>query len=72
MAVYSNCNFKVFLNCCNVYEWIDGYLTCGNNCQTQEFSIYVYVYIMARQPLVGQGLLLVEVPRSYSDIPHIR
>jgi len=26
--------------------------------------------IMARQPLVGQGFLIAEVPRSHSDSPH--
>jgi len=25
---------------------------------------------MAQQPLVGQGLPIVEVPRSHSDTPH--
>jgi len=32
--------------------------------------VYVYVLLMTQQPLVGQGLLTVEVSRSYSDTPH--
>jgi len=28
--------------------------------------------MVARQPLVSQGLLIVEASRSHSDIPHIR
>ena len=27
-------------------------------------------FLMAQQPLVGQGLLIIEASRSYSDTPH--
>jgi hypothetical protein len=32
--------------------------------------IYIYIYSMAQQPLVGHGLLTIEVSRSHSDTPH--
>jgi hypothetical protein len=38
----------------------------------QSLSVY-FKYIfppMAQQPLVGQGLLIIEASRSHSDTPH--
>ena len=33
--------------------------------------IYTYIYIyMAQQPLVSQGLLIIESLRSHSETPH--
>ena len=34
------------------------------------YTTLVFFFPMARQPLVGQGLLTVEASRSHSDIPH--
>jgi hypothetical protein len=31
----------------------------------------VFCFAMAKQPLLGQGLLIVEVSRSHSDTPHL-
>jgi hypothetical protein len=32
--------------------------------------ISIFLYFMAQQPLVGQGLLIIEASRSQSDTPH--
>jgi hypothetical protein len=32
--------------------------------------IYIYILSVAQQPLVSQGLLIVETSRSHSDTPH--
>jgi hypothetical protein len=33
-------------------------------------AISVFIFFMAQQPLVGQGLLVTEASRSHSDTPH--
>jgi len=40
---------------------------CAHNCSPY---LFLYIFFMARQPLMSQGLLNVEAPRSYSDTPH--
>jgi hypothetical protein len=35
-----------------------------------DFKKSQFFFPMARQPLVGQGLLIVEATRSHSDTPH--
>jgi hypothetical protein len=60
------------------FRWHPAHLTLTvsvplGTVHTKLFPIFIYIYFffMARQPLVGQGLI-VETPRSYSDTPHGR
>jgi hypothetical protein len=39
----------------------------GIICQLHEPNAFLF---MAQQPLVGQGLLIIEAARSHSDTPH--
>ena len=42
---------------------------CPRNCSPH---LFLYISFMTRQPLMSQGLLTVEAPRSYSDTSHGR
>jgi hypothetical protein len=42
--------------------------------RTQTIECWVSLVLppaMAQQPIVGQGLLIIEISRSYSDTPHL-
>ena len=55
--ILNKCTGENFLCLRNV-----GYLVC--------LVLYQRIFFMARQPLVGQDLLIVEATRSHLDTPH--
>jgi hypothetical protein len=50
-----------------VREWV---WVCVRESECVRVSVCVCVFPMAQQPLVDQGLLIVEASRSHSDTPH--
>jgi hypothetical protein len=61
-------NTWVGFNLMSIYAWIQR-LTSRAKCIWRLDDKHVPLF-MVRQPLVGQGLLIVELSRSHSDTPH--
>jgi hypothetical protein len=63
----SVCLITFFRKSCPLWGNVE---KCGRAREATDENIRIFLFQMARQTLVGQGLCIIEASRSHSDTPH--